>query len=730
MTRSTGRAPCVLLISPGIIKWTDQDFGLPHLVSIGGVLQRELGLRVELLDLNYEGGDHRQLERTLDQLAPFLVVGLSCYSSFDLLRVRSIAQFIKRLYPQVPLVSGGYHASAVPEDLVFEGSPFDAVVLGEGELPMLELARELLGQGRLERTTYGPRPVPELDWLPPYQWQLLDRYWPRAQAIGRKLQIYLSRGCPHRCTFCMERAKGEGQWRALGAERAVDELRRLDRVADLGQWVVNIGDPLFGHQRRWRREVLGALADHGPRPRLYWTLTRAEGLEQQDVELLARARFAIGVGLESGSERMLRLMRKTNNPARYLAAMEQLAAWSRTHGLTWAANLVVGHPGETPRSMEQTRDFLRALCTAEPQTRGWFSVDPFRLYPGSEVQANLGAYERQHGARFYHPRWWHRWYDASFCAEHVDPSAELDFAARVRFVHDHYRPLLQQVAARFVGQGRAIDRVFRGSIDEQVELHGPAARDRELARADWLGGADPDQSPQVPQLPLGLHVRDEAVRRREDAVRRLLQRGVLRAEALVEALLSVAPERYMDPLQAQQMLLDQPDPGQKTAAANGAPQWLAVSTYALALEALAPRPGQRVADLLAVRGYLAALLAQLVGPRGEVLACCPGSRRDLRRLRRELQPLDQVEPRAVGAADFPSSLGSFDSVVLGAALPRLPVPLAALLRHPAGRCVTALGPRFRPQDLVCVTRRSDGLTEHRLARVQLPAIRGPQGWVS
>ena len=42
--------PCVLLISPGIIKWTDMDFGLPHLVSMGGYVQEHTGVRVELLD--------------------------------------------------------------------------------------------------------------------------------------------------------------------------------------------------------------------------------------------------------------------------------------------------------------------------------------------------------------------------------------------------------------------------------------------------------------------------------------------------------------------------------------------------------------------------------------------------------------------------------------------------------------------------------------------------------
>ncbi len=50
-----GRTPAVLLISPGVVKPTDRDFGLPHLVSLGGYVRHHLGVRVEILDLGYEG---------------------------------------------------------------------------------------------------------------------------------------------------------------------------------------------------------------------------------------------------------------------------------------------------------------------------------------------------------------------------------------------------------------------------------------------------------------------------------------------------------------------------------------------------------------------------------------------------------------------------------------------------------------------------------------------------
>ena len=57
MNAPRATSPAVLLISPGIVRWTDLDFGLPHLVALGGYLRHHTGVRVEILDLNLEGGD-------------------------------------------------------------------------------------------------------------------------------------------------------------------------------------------------------------------------------------------------------------------------------------------------------------------------------------------------------------------------------------------------------------------------------------------------------------------------------------------------------------------------------------------------------------------------------------------------------------------------------------------------------------------------------------------------
>lgn len=728
MPTSTGRTPAVLLISPGIIKWTDMDFGLPHLVNIGGYLLHHFGentVRVEILDLNYEGTDHAHLQRTLDSLGPYVCIGLSCYSSFDYMRVMCLARFIKRLYPDVPLVTGGYHASALPHDMVFDGSPFDAVLPGEAERPMARIVETLLGGGRIETPIAPHEVVDALDDLPQHRWDLLNRYWPRAKDIGRKFQFSMSRGCPYKCTFCMERAKGGYTWRAYSAERALDELSHLARFTDLSHWVINLADPLFGLKRSWRRQVLQGIIDRKLFPRQYWTLTRSDDLHADDVELFAKARFSIGIGLESASPRMLGIMQKGNTPEKYLAAIKRLARLSRDHGLNWATNIIVGHPGETLESMQQTHAFMTELFTEAKATCGWLSIDPFRLYPGAHVHEFMGQYEQAHGARFHHPNWWKSWYDGSFRAEHVDPSASLDFEGRVRFMYTHYPPLVDEIARRFKGQGRSVDRVFKRSLAEQAKLMSPQARDTLIRRGRMARQQVADSPGPVIAVPIGLHVRDPWIRRREEAVRRLLESGAMRTEALIEALLQVAPQDHLPAAQAEAMLLDRLP--KDITKAGKTPPFVGFHAFALGLEALNPGAGETVADLGAVHGYVAAVLSAVVGAEGQVIAVHPNGRIAAFRLRSRLSTATNVRVQ-IGQPLAPRLKDRCDALWLGGALPAWPNALTAHL-HDGGRAVTFLGPRFRRQDLVCLTRDGDALHERIIARAQAGVIAGPGGWM-
>ena len=132
----------VLLLWPGGLFAQGKSFGVPQLLSIAAALRSD-DVQVEVVDLDFE----RALGPVdLSKLvAPgFDLIGLSCYSSYEYLKVMAIADRLRALSPKSRLVTGGYHPSARPNDFTRDGSPFNYVVVGDGERPMQRLVRSMV----------------------------------------------------------------------------------------------------------------------------------------------------------------------------------------------------------------------------------------------------------------------------------------------------------------------------------------------------------------------------------------------------------------------------------------------------------------------------------------------------------------------------------------------------------------------------------------------------------
>ncbi len=80
----------------------------------------------------------RVLENHLRDWKPH-AVGIACGFSTDVYTALEGARQIKDVLPDTLIFTGGHHSSLVPGDLLFSGSPIDAVVVGEGEWPTLDL---------------------------------------------------------------------------------------------------------------------------------------------------------------------------------------------------------------------------------------------------------------------------------------------------------------------------------------------------------------------------------------------------------------------------------------------------------------------------------------------------------------------------------------------------------------------------------------------------------------
>lgn len=123
-------SPRVLLVWPGAVFEPEGNFGVPQMLNLAQYVRKQVNAQVDIVELDMErrlgGFDVRKC-------ANYDVVGLSCYSSFDYLKVCEIARLIKETCPGVCIVTGGYHPSARPSDFTRPDSPFDYVAVATGK---------------------------------------------------------------------------------------------------------------------------------------------------------------------------------------------------------------------------------------------------------------------------------------------------------------------------------------------------------------------------------------------------------------------------------------------------------------------------------------------------------------------------------------------------------------------------------------------------------------------
>ena len=620
MKRDRARA---LLVWPGGLFSGGANFGVPQLLAIAAAMKATGDVDVDVIDLDAERAFGHTTD--LDTLIaggdrPYDIVGISCYSSYDYLKVCAIAERVRQKLPRAWVVTGGYHPSARPDDFTHEGSPFDFVVVGDGEAPMARLARAVVSGKRPLLRVLGPESVGDLGAMPPIDWELLARYRPVARKVASQAEIYLSRGCPYDCAFCMERAKRDTSWRALDPLHAVDEMHRLDKFLDLSTWTLFIADALFGMKTSWRRTFLEELARRPIRARKIWLLVRLDLLEREDIALMARANVGAGFGLESGDPDQVRLIRKVGRLSDYLDQMVRVAEWARELNVPWGANVIVGHPGETEQTLRTTAKYLDRLFLSNPRgTTGFLSVDPFRLYPGSPIDEERAAWEERTGVRVHRYPWWHDG-DQDFLAEWVDPSRELDFRKAHALRHELFRPIVEGISRSFAYDGPATD-YFRRAIDEQVDLLAPRHAARTLALDHlWRSVVRAEGVVSTAHGPGGplLVADDAAFATFSRAARHETMEDNPRFEggedAILRAIRSVPRERFVPVIALPEAHLDRALPLDDEGLATVS----AMHAYLNTFRALELAPGDELVDLGGGSGYGAAIAAAVVGPGGRV----------------------------------------------------------------------------------------------------------------
>jgi len=402
-------SPRILLIGPYDPHCGEYTFLAPPLGvwRLAGTLEKH-GVHVRVFDPNcVNEKPQRALEREL-RSARWDVIGISTTGMtlrFDL----ELAHLARRLLPRAVIVAGGMEATFRP-DLMFGLGPFDMVVLGEGERPLIELASRLkLGQpicgiagtatlgsdGRIVRLPQRSLSHDELRdaiFNTPYEKMPYGAYWERLEAayrVGalptkaarearlaeiRSVRLITLNYCPMGCTFCsatnfLHESQGEvAPIARLDAEEALQMIRRIVAAHPRVRTIIFQDDIfVFTKDRRVTPLCEGIIAAKAngtlPADLQFISTNRIDAMSVERLEVMRRAGFRVlGFGIESFSQPVLTEFNKAQI-YRHIQPMLDAALGA---GITPFLDLILSSPGssldDVAETLREAHRWLRRGC--------------------------------------------------------------------------------------------------------------------------------------------------------------------------------------------------------------------------------------------------------------------------------------------------------------------------------------------------------------------------------
>jgi radical SAM superfamily enzyme YgiQ (UPF0313 family) len=300
---------------------------------------------------------------------------------------------VKERYPDVPVIWGGVHASLLPEQTL-ENPYLDIVVVGEGERTFLELVKALESgtplrnvsgicykeNGKVHHT--ADRPFVKLDEQPPLSYHLINMDHYRRHLFGMDhISFNSSRGCTFRCSFCWDPVMHKRQWRAMDPETVLDQLKRIIQDYDIRGFLFT-DDHFFIDMERAFRIIEGILRANFniSISKLQIRADTINRLDKEFLQMMVKAgvkRFSVGV--ESGSQRMLDLMKKDCSVEDFIEANRKLIPYP----IVPVFLFMMGLPTETPEEFAQSIRLAIQLTNENPRAVKTFNI--YTAYPGTDL---------------------------------------------------------------------------------------------------------------------------------------------------------------------------------------------------------------------------------------------------------------------------------------------------------------------------------------------------------
>jgi radical SAM superfamily enzyme YgiQ (UPF0313 family) len=298
----------------------------------------------------------------------------------------STAQYCKKISPQTVIIAGGPHITLLPND--FKNiNCFDIGVIGEGEQTILEIVDEKSLSsidGIIYRENGGFRQnntrkfIKNLDdFGMPDRSVLIDGVQYDSEDLGL---VMTSRGCPFKCSYCATKIwKNRVRYRRI--DRVIEEINTVKKK--YGTIYFTLKDDSFTIDRNRVLEFCRKLKKE--KIDIYWECNA--NLSTLDREMLIEMRsagcLAVKIGIESGSDRIHKIINKKLNNKMILSKLKIFEGID----IHLTCYFMMGIPGETKEDITKTLNFAK-------KTRPDFiSMSVYEIFPGTHLH-RLGVAEK------------------------------------------------------------------------------------------------------------------------------------------------------------------------------------------------------------------------------------------------------------------------------------------------------------------------------------------------
>jgi len=339
--------------------------------------------------MNDEGHDYwNQIAQNIVSTEPE-IIAISSMSQ-QITAVNIVTKHLKNILPKIPIVLGGVHATALPNETMLELPAIDYIIAGEGEYRLLQLC-ECIRKNELDKISYidslfsrdngavrgkyTAAFIENLDKLP-FPDRTLGKSKDYRLSSLNSIPIVPGRGCPYNCTFCASNIVWKRRARFRTAENVIAEIMEIAEQTGSNRFAFVVDTMITNKQTFFKFCEL--IQQVNNRKFAFSMNSRVNEVDDEVFEAMRKSGIdSIAFGIESGSQQILDRINKNISIFQIKKAIELV----QKYNIFCTCNFMIGHPGETEEDVRQTVSLAQKIANKHVN----LEINLATPYPGTQL---------------------------------------------------------------------------------------------------------------------------------------------------------------------------------------------------------------------------------------------------------------------------------------------------------------------------------------------------------